>query len=110
MNNLLRLLVLGGLCLFAVLIVALGMARNIQALLGPAHLILFVLAVALYLLPMLLAMYRDCEAAAWIAAVDVLLGWTVFGWFLTLGWAAGGKVRALPARAVPPPAHPVPGH
>lgn len=110
MNNLFRLILIGGLSLFAVLVVALGMARNVNALLGPAQLILFVIAVLVYLLPTMLAMYRDCKATAWIAASNVLLGWTILGWFAVLGWAAAGRVRALPPMVTPPRVHPAPSH
>jgi len=110
MNNLLRLFVVGGLVALAILSIALGVARNIGALAAPAHLLVFVLAVVLYLLPIGLAMYRDCKAAAWIAVVDVFLGWTIFGWFVALGWAASGKARRPAPVLTPPPIHPVAGH
>lgn len=105
MNNLMRLFVVGGLIAFAIVIVALGVAHNDAALAGPLNLILLALGAVVYLAPTALAIYRDCKAAAWIAAVDLLLGWTIVGWFAALGWAVSGKTRSLP-----PSAHPVPGH
>lgn len=110
MNNLLRLLVIGGLIVLAVLSIGLGMARNVGALAAPAHLLVFVLAVVLYILPAGLAMYRDCKAVLWIAVVDVFLGWTIFGWFVAFGWAASGSRRKLPPVVTPPSIHPIPGH
>jgi hypothetical protein len=35
------------------------------------------------------------SATVWIAALNILLGWTLFGWVIALGWAASGKVRRL---------------
>ena len=95
MNNLLKLLLVSGLSACAVLIGALGMAQSAANLLAPARLLIFLIAAALYFLPATLAYRRNCEAAVWIALVDVLLGWTIFGWFIAIGWAAGGKVQSL---------------
>lgn len=103
MSHLLRLSIVGGLAALAVLIIAVGLARNDAALLAPVNLFLFVMAIALYLLPTGLALYRDCRAAGWIAAINVLLGWTLFGWAAALGWAASGATRPVvlpPAVAV----------
>ena len=107
MKNLLGLLAIGGLALVAVLMIALGMARNTNALLAPLHLLAFVVAVALYMLPTGLAMHRDCKATIWIALVDVFLGWTFFGWIVAIGWAVSGKTRTQPPTI---PSHPVPSH
>lgn len=107
MKNLLRLIAVGGLVLVAVLMIALGMARNTNALLAPLHLLTFVVVVALYLLPTGLAIYRDCKATIWITLVDVFLGWTLFGWIVAIGWAASGKTKTHPPTI---PSHPVPSH
>jgi hypothetical protein len=104
MTHVLRLLIVGGLAALAVLSFGLGMAHNTAALLGPAHLLLFVLAIVLYLAPTGLALYRDCESVGWITAVNVLLGWTLFGWAIAMGWAAAGHVRGAA------PHHPVHSH
>ena len=88
---------------FAVLVIAVGLARHDAALLGPVNLILFVIGMAFYLLPTMLALYRDSRATVWIALVNVLLGWTVFGWVIAMGWAAGGKSRTLPSPIAAPP-------
>lgn len=101
MSTILRLMAGAGLVAFAVLAVAIGLARNTAAMAAPAHLLLFLAVVALYLVPSGLAMYRDCAAAWLIVSLNVLLGWTLFGWIIALGWAAAGKP------AIPPPAPPV---
>lgn len=103
MNHLLRLLLVGGVIASAVLIVAVGLARNYADLLAPANLFLFLIGVALYLLPTALALYRHCNSTAGIVAVNILLGWTIFGWFVAIGWAAGGKVRSLSPTVGAPP-------
>jgi RsiW-degrading membrane proteinase PrsW (M82 family) len=110
MNNLLRLIAVGGLVASAVLIVAFGMARNTSDFLAPVHLLLFVIAVALYLLPTALAFYRNCKAALWIGVVNVFLGWTLFGWVVAMGWAASGETRTLPPTIQTPPKHALQGH
>jgi len=106
----LRLFVATGLIAVAILAIALGLARNKAALLGPADFLLFVAAVAVYLLPAGLALRRNCDATAWIVALDILLGWTIFGWFAAIGWAAAGRTRPLPPSTPAPPARPVLGH
>jgi T4 superinfection immunity protein len=106
MNNLLRLLVVAGIVACGIVVVALGFARHDADLMGPVGMVLFVLGALVYLAPTGLAMYRDCRSMAWIALVNVSLGWTILGWFAALGWAVSGKVRV----AAHPPAHPVPGH
>ena len=83
-------MLLGGL---TVAILAVGLARNDEALLAPFRLILFASGLAVYLLPAALAHGRNCREAVWITTVNILLGWTVIGWLATLGWAVSGRVR-----------------
>ncbi|HLH36424.1 MAG TPA: superinfection immunity protein [Alloacidobacterium sp.] len=106
----LRLFVATALVAFAILAVAVGLARNTAALLAPVHLILFILVVSLYLLPSGLALYRNCKAIAWIAGLNILLGWTLFGWIIALGWAASGKMRTAPPPTADHHVQPVAGH
>ena len=87
---------------FGVMAIALGLAHNTDAILAPARVILFLLGVALYLLPSGLAVHRDCRATAWIIMLNVLLGWTVVGWIAAIGWAAWGKARTTPTFPAPP--------
>lgn len=94
MNHLLRVIVLGGLIACTFVCAAFGLARNHIDLLTPLHLLLFLLAVSFYLLPTELALYRNCRTTLWIATTNVLLGWTLFGWFVAIGWAASGEVQA----------------
>lgn len=110
MGNLLRLSAAAVLIAAAILVVAVGLAKNNAALLGPAHFFLFIAAVVLYLLPTGIAMYRDCEATGWIATVNILLGWTVIGWLAAMGWAAAGRIRMVPPSPPAAPHSPVPGH
>ncbi|MGO9325169.1 MAG: superinfection immunity protein [Terracidiphilus sp.] len=110
MNNLLRLLVIVGLAAGAIAIVALGLERHNADLLAPVNLLLFVAGVLVYMLPAGLAMYRDCKSTAWIVVVNLLLGWTIFGWFVAMGWAASGKIREPVHPISAPPVQPLPGH
>jgi hypothetical protein len=96
MSSLLRLILVAGLVAIAVLAVAIGLARNTAAMAAPAHLILFLVAAALYLAPSGVALHRNCAATGWIVTINVALGWTLFGWVIALGWAAVGKVAAPP--------------
>jgi len=104
MSSLLRLIVGAGLVALAVLAIAIGLARNTAAVAGPAHLILFLALVGLYLVPSGLAVHRNCMATGWIVALNIALGWTLFGWVIALGWAAAGKAAQIPAA---PPVHPL---
>jgi len=110
MGSLIRLFVAAALAAAVVLAIAVGLATNNSALAAPAHLILFIALVAFYLLPTCLALYRDSKARGWIAAINILLGWTLFGWVIALGWAAAGKVRPAIHACAPAQTHPVPGH
>ncbi|MFZ1938920.1 MAG: superinfection immunity protein [Terracidiphilus sp.] len=110
MNNLLRLVVIAGLAACAVVIVALGFARHDADLMAPVTLMLFVLAVLVYLLPTGFAMYRHCKATVWIGLVNVFLGWTILGWAAAMGWAASGQTREPGHPIGTPPVQPVPLH
>lgn len=103
-------MIVGGLAALTVLCFGLGLAHNTSALLGPAHLLLFAIVFGFYLLPTGLALYRDCESSGWIAAVNVLLGWTLFGWAVAIGWAASGKTRPFRAAIASPAGHGVHSH
>jgi hypothetical protein len=107
MSTLLRLVAGAALVAFAILGMAMGMAKNTAAMAAPAHLLLFLAALAVYVVPSGLALHRNCAASAWIVAVNLLLGWTLFGWVVALGWAVSGKVAVLPPA---PPVRPLAGH
>ena len=47
----------------------------------------FVLALAVYFLPALLAWSMGSPHLVAIAVLDLLLGWTVIGWLASLVWA-----------------------
>lgn len=109
MNHQLRLLIGGALATCAVLIFLVGVARHDNDLMAPFNLILFAVAIVIYFLPAMLALYRNCHATAWITLVNALLGWTIAGWFLAMGWAASGRTDPLPP-TLPTPRNPVTGH
>jgi len=61
----------------------------------------FVLA-AVYFLPAIIAVRRRCRWDAAIFVFNLLLGWTVFGWFAALSWALGGRIRGRRTEVVAP--------
>ncbi len=110
MRHQLWFLLAAGALALVVAAIGVGLARDSNTLLAPARMILLVLGIALYLLPVELAVYRDCKATAWITALNVLLGWTIFGWIVAIGWAASGKARTVPPSIPAPPGAVVTGH
>ena len=110
MNNLIRLAIVCVLLAAAVLAIALGMARNTDALMAPVNLLLFAIAAMVYVLPAVVAYYRGCSATIWIALINVLLGWTIVGWFAAIGWAAAGHVDELSVPGKTPHGSALHGH
>ena len=53
----------------------------------------------LYFLPTIIG--RNKSDAGAIFAVNLLLGWTVIGWFAALIWACAADVAPVPVRYVP---------
>lgn len=49
--------------------------------------LLFIIALALYLLPSIVAMRRWHPQAMAIFIVNAFLGWTFLGWVIALAWA-----------------------
>ena len=62
--------------------------------------ILLVGLAAIYFLPAIIAVRRKCRSDAAIFVFNLLLGWTVFGWFAALSWALGGRIRGRPTEVV----------
>lgn len=78
-----------------------------------------ILLIACYFIPTIVAFARSHKDAPAIAAINLLLGWTVFGWFMAFIWAlADPRGRAASQTVVvnttqyaggepaPPPARP----
>jgi hypothetical protein len=55
--------------------------------------ILLVGLVAIYFLPSIIAFRRECRLDGAIFVFNLVFGWTVFGWLITLAWALGGRIR-----------------
>ena len=108
MGQLFRLVTATVLGALLILAIAVGLARQNAELLAPFHLLLFLILVAGYFIPSALALYRNCAATAWIVVVDLVFGWTLFGWVVALGWAARGRT-IVPASKPAGPIHHVPG-
>ncbi len=107
MNSLLRLIVVAAVIACAILAVVIGLARNTDAMAAPSHVLMLLVGLALYLVPSGLALHRNCAAIGWIIALNILLGWTLFGWIAALGWAISGKPAGVPRG---PGVRPIPGH
>jgi len=56
------------------------------------ELLLYALAVLIYLLPWIIAAVRNHANLAPIALVNILLGWTLLGWIVALIWSATDNV------------------
>jgi Superinfection immunity protein len=50
--------------------------------------ILLLLIVLIYMLPTLIAYARDIPQRMTVTVVNIVLGWTLIGWFLTFLWAS----------------------
>lgn len=63
-----------------------------------AGIILFCIAVGVYLFPYIMARSRNhCNATA-IGALNILLGWTFIGWVVALVWSLTANIkRTLPS-------------
>jgi hypothetical protein len=88
---------------FAVIVIAMGLAHNTDAILAPARMLMLLIGVAIYASPSALAVHRDCKATGGIISLNILLGWTVVGWLIALSWAAWGKARTAPPTIPAPP-------
>ena len=49
--------------------------------------ILIIIGLLAYFLPTVIAMSRSHKDGPAIAAINILLGWTVFGWFTSFIWS-----------------------
>jgi hypothetical protein len=57
-----------------------------------------IVVLALYLIPLIVAMVRKVPNVGSVAVINVLLGWTFIGWVVALAMA----VRTVPPAVVPP--------
>ncbi|MBV9511062.1 MAG: superinfection immunity protein [Caulobacteraceae bacterium] len=78
-------------------------------MIGPA--ILLLVMAAMYFMPTIIAFLRKHRQTAAIAAVNVLLGWTVVGWIVSFIWSLTSGSATAPqtiivqnTAAVAPPA------
>lgn len=55
--------------------------------------VLFILA-ASYLIPTMIALLRKSSGVWLIFLANVVLGWTIIGWFACIIWAAIGQTKA----------------
>jgi len=50
-----------------------------------------ILVIVLYVSPSIIAHYKKMKSAGEITVVNLLVGWTVIGWIISLFWALGGE-------------------
>lgn len=48
---------------------------------------LLILLLVIYLLPMIVALVRDHKNSGAISVLNILTGWTLMGWVVSLVWA-----------------------
>lgn len=48
---------------------------------------------ALYFIPTIVALMRDHRSKGGIIVLNILLGWTLIGWVVSLAWAASSTGR-----------------
>jgi hypothetical protein len=72
-------------------------------------LVLTVIAVALYLLPVLVGWARRVPDIGSVAVINILLGWTLVGWAVALALALRSVNTNGPAAQSPPRIPPWPG-
>jgi hypothetical protein len=53
--------------------------------------ILLMLCIIIYLLPTLIAFARDVRSRHAVTVVNIVLGWTLIGWFICFLWAMLGE-------------------
>jgi Na+/proline symporter len=62
-----------------------------------------IIGVALYILPVLVAVLRKHPDAVAISVLSILLGWTLLGWVFALVWALNGVRKQKPQVIIPQP-------
>ncbi|HXO00470.1 MAG TPA: superinfection immunity protein [Stellaceae bacterium] len=60
------------------------------------NIIMLLLIVLIYMLPTLIAFGREHPRRTDIAVVNILLGWTLIGWFAVFLWALLTRVEDQP--------------
>lgn len=61
--------------------------------------IIIIVAIAIYLLPTIVAGVRGKQGEVGVLFVNLLLGWTVLGWFAAFIWACSGPTVGDKRRA-----------
>lgn len=56
-------------------------------------LLAFLLAVAMYFLPAIIAHQRHHVSSGAILLINFFLGWSIIGWIVCLAWACSGNTR-----------------
>ena len=56
--------------------------------------VLLLIILIIYMLPTVIAYARDVPQRQAITVVNIILGWTLVGWFVTFLWALMAETRA----------------
>lgn len=104
-----ELLWIGGLAIATLVFAAIGSGTNSAAAVSAP--LFFVCALLLYFSPAILAHKRQHANAMAITVLNIVLGWTVLGWVVSLVWAftastVKGPQEPAPAAAPAPPPQP----
>ncbi len=100
---------MGVLGLGLLVLVSFGIGQGTNELAAVATFVFFAGSVALYFAPAWVANRRKHPQATAITVLNILLGWTVLGWIVSLVWAFGADGRgATQSGMVAPPPSPVP--
>ena len=59
-----------------------------------ASVALLVILAGCYVIPTIVALFRGKVGVGGVIVVNILLGWTVVGWFVSFIWACSGKTSA----------------
>lgn len=71
-----------------------GGSTSVGSVVGVIALVLF--GLGMWILPIFIAVRRKASHTASIVVIDLLLGWTFFGWVGALAWAIGDSPRSVP--------------
>jgi hypothetical protein len=58
---------------------------------------IFIVVAIIYMFPTAIAYQRGHQSQGWVAALNILLGWSLIGWVIALIWSCSAVSR--PARA-----------
>lgn len=58
------------------------------------HIIAYMIVAVIYFIPTIIVLYRGCEDIFFVVMINVLFGWLVIGWLVSLALAFCADDRA----------------